>query len=141
MTTRYIALIDGRAGAYGVAFPDAPGCTAMGATVDDALRDAGQALAEWIEQAATQDYQPPAPRSADELRRDGEVAEQLSHGAALAVVPLVRETGRSVRANVSIDAGLLSAIDDAAEAAGLTRSAFLASAARAKVLDSVRCGA
>ena len=27
---RYIALIDGSAGAYGAVFPDLPGCTAMG---------------------------------------------------------------------------------------------------------------
>jgi metal-responsive CopG/Arc/MetJ family transcriptional regulator len=38
-----------------------------------------------------------------------------------------------VRANLSLDAGLLDAIDDAAKAHGLTRSAFLASAAREKI--------
>ena len=31
---RYIALIDGKKGAYGVTFPDVDGCTAMGATID-----------------------------------------------------------------------------------------------------------
>jgi metal-responsive CopG/Arc/MetJ family transcriptional regulator len=38
-----------------------------------------------------------------------------------------------VKANLSLDAGLLAAIDDAAASRGLTRSAFLASAAREKI--------
>lgn len=41
--------------------------------------------------------------------------------------------GRTVRANVTFDAGLLEAIDAEAERRGLTRSAFLASAAREKI--------
>ncbi|MGO8972077.1 MAG: hypothetical protein ACLQNV_00915, partial [Steroidobacteraceae bacterium] len=43
------------------------------------------------------------------------------------------DAGRPVRANLSLDAGLLDAIDEAAKAHGLTRSAFLASAAREKI--------
>lgn len=38
-----------------------------------------------------------------------------------------------MKANLSLDAGLLEAIDAAAKARGLTRSGFLASAARAKI--------
>jgi hypothetical protein len=49
------------------------------------------------------------------------------------MVPLVLDAGRAVRANLSLDAGLLDAIDEAAKAHGLTRSAFLASAAREKI--------
>ena len=64
---------------------------------------------------------------------DPEIAAALSEGAALALVPLVRDSGRAARANISIDAGLLDAIDEAAAARGLTRSAFLASAAREKI--------
>ncbi|HTJ56699.1 MAG TPA: type II toxin-antitoxin system HicB family antitoxin, partial [Devosiaceae bacterium] len=45
---RYVALIDGEAGGYGVQFPDAPGCTAMGETEDEALRNAAEALSEWV---------------------------------------------------------------------------------------------
>ncbi|RUV56524.1 ribbon-helix-helix protein, CopG family, partial [Mesorhizobium sp. M1A.F.Ca.IN.022.02.1.1] len=39
----------------------------------------------------------------------------------------------SVRANLSLDAGLLAAIDTEASRRGLTRSAFIASAAREKI--------
>ena len=128
----YIALVDGEPGRFGIVFPDAPGCTAMGTTHEEALQNSVLALAEWVGQD-----EPPAPRSIEELRADEEVQEQLSDGAVFAIVPLVRENGRSVRANLSIDAGLLEAIDVAAARAGLTRSAFLSSAAREKILDSV----
>ena len=43
------------------------------------------------------------------------------------------DAGRPVKANLSLDAGLLDPIDEAAERRGLTRSAFLASAAREKI--------
>jgi hypothetical protein len=43
------------------------------------------------------------------------------------------DSGRPTRANLSLDSGLLSAIDEAAAARGLTRSSFLASAAREKI--------
>ena len=46
-TLRYPALVDGREGAYGVVFPDLPGCVAMGYTVEDALINAEDALRDY----------------------------------------------------------------------------------------------
>ena len=46
---RYPALIDGESGAYGVAFPDLPGCVAMGRTMDEAMENAEKALRDWID--------------------------------------------------------------------------------------------
>jgi uncharacterized protein (DUF1778 family) len=63
------------------------------------------------------------------------VIEELAQGGTFALVPLVLDTGRPAKANLSIDAGLLEAIDEAAEAKGLTRSAFIASAAREKIVE------
>ena len=51
------------------------------------------------------------------------------------MIPLLLDSGRTVRANVTFDAALLEAIDAAAQARGLTRSAFLASAARDKIVE------
>ena len=132
---RFAALIDGEPGAFGVVFPDCPGCTAMGATLDEALAAAGEALADWAADVAGARGALPQPRSVAALRVDPEVRAALAEGAALAVVPLILEAGRPVKANLSLDAGLLAAIDEAAAARGLTRSAFLASAARAKLLE------
>ena len=130
---RYIALVDGKAGAYGVVVPDLPGCTSAGSTTDEALRNAVEAARLWAEDAIDEGEALPTPRSIEVLRADPEIAAALGEGAALAIVPLLLDAGRAVRANLSLDAGLLDAIDEAAKAHGLTRSAFLASAAREKI--------
>ncbi len=130
---RYVALVDGEQGAYGVAFPDCPGCVAMGATLEEALVNAGAALAEWIGDEAAAGRTAPAPRAIEAARADPDVAAAVAADAVMVIVPLVVETGRPVKANLSLDAGLLAAIDEAAAVHGLTRSAFLASAARDKI--------
>ena len=131
--TRYVALIDGEAGSYGVIVPDLPGCTSGGGTTDEALRNAVEAVRLWAEDAIADGEALPPARSAEMLRADPEIAHAIAEGAALAIVPLLLDAGRPAKANLSIDAGLLAAIDEAAEASGLTRSAFLASAAREKI--------
>ena len=130
---RYIALVDGKAGAYGVVVPDLPGCTSAGSTTDEALRKAVEAVRLWAEDAIDDGEALPPPHSVEALRADPEIAAALAEGAVLAVVPLLLDAGRAVRAKLALDAGLLDAIDEAAKAHGLTRSAFLATAAREKM--------
>ena len=67
----------------------------------------------------------PPPRPLEKLRRDPEVAAALAEGATLASVPLIRETGKPVKANLSIDSGVLAAIDAEAERRKLTRSGMV----------------
>ena len=131
--TRYAVVIDGEPGAFGLWVPDMPGCTSMGTSVDDLLLKAQEALRMWAEDALADGEALPAPRGFEEIAKEPEVAAALREGAALAIVPLLIETGRPVKANLSLDAWLLAAIDDAAAARGLTRSAFLSSAAREKI--------
>ena len=130
---RYVVLIDGKPGAYGIVVPDLPGCTSGAATTDAALKNAAEAIRLWAEDAVADGEKIPKPRSAEQLRKDKDVARALAAGAALAVVPLVMDSGRPAKANLSLDSGLLNAIDEAAEARGLTRSSFLATAAREKI--------
>lgn len=132
--TRYAVVIDGKPGAYGLWVPDMPGCTSMGRTVPELLRNAQEAFRLWSEDAIADGEKLPEPRDIEAIRADADVAADLRRGAALAIVPLIIEKARPVKANLSLDAGLLAAIDDAAKARGLTRSAFLASAAREKIL-------
>ena len=63
---RYPALIDGEAGGYGVVFPDLPGCVAMGSTIDEALRNAQDALRDWVDsmEEARQAILPPSASEA-----------------------------------------------------------------------------
>jgi predicted RNase H-like HicB family nuclease len=131
--TRYVVVVDGKPGAYGMWVPDMPGCTSMGDTLADLLTNSQEALQLWAEDAIESGEALPKPRSMEVIRKDRDVARELADGAALAIVPLVIERGRPVKANLSLDAGLLAAIDEAAAARGVTRSAFLSSAAREKI--------
>ena len=67
----------------GVVFLDLPGCTAMGHTVDEALRHAMEA-GEWAQAVSL-----PRPRLLEALRDDSRVKAALADGAVLAVVPLI----------------------------------------------------
>ena len=49
--TRYVALVDGKGGSYGVTVPDLPGCTSAAATTDEVLRRATDAVRLWAEDA------------------------------------------------------------------------------------------
>lgn len=128
--TRYMALIDGEAGGYGAAFPDLPGCTAMGATMDVALVNATAALADYVETAQAYREAVPAPRPMEALREDPEVREALEAGASFASIALIGGISRPVKANLSLDAGVLAAIDGAAERLKITRSAMVELLAR-----------
>ena len=75
---------------------------------------------------------PPEPRTIEALRSYPNVRTAMGDGAIFLSVPLVIEDGRAVKANISLDRGLLDAIDAAARRNGLTRSGFLASAEREK---------
>jgi hypothetical protein len=107
--------------------------TAMGRTLDEALRHAMEAAAEWVQMVK------PIPRARplEQLRDDADVKQALTEGAVLAVVPVLFESGKPTKANISMDAGRLEAIDAEAAALGLTRSAFITSAA----LEKIRRGA
>lgn len=134
MTKQYIAIVDKDAdSAFGVRFPDVEGCFSAGNTLEEATRNAALALRQHVEVLESLGWEVPSPRLYDTLIDDEEVKEALTEGALLISVPLLSDEGRTVRINVSLDRGLLTQIDDAAAARGLTRSAFLAQAAREKI--------
>ena len=130
---RYVALIDGKEGAYGVVVPDLPGCTSQGKTLDMAYRNTIEAIRLWVEDALEDGEKIPRPRSLAQVVADREARGERNARTALAVVPLVRHSGKPKKANVSLDADVLTAIDEQARELGLTRSAFIASAALEKI--------
>jgi hypothetical protein len=73
----------------------------------------------------------PGSRTVADLLRLGEIDSAAGESAVM--IPVLIDSGRPVRANLSLDAGLLAAIDAEASRRGLTRSAFIASAAREKI--------
>ena len=74
----------------------------------------------------------PRPRSLRAIEHDESLA-QWREGATIAFVPLIVDKGSPRRINISLDYGLLHAIDDEAKRRGMTRSAFLSSAARNEI--------
>ena len=63
---KYPALIDGEPCAYGAVFPDLPGCVAMGCTMDEVVRNAEDAMLDWIAsmEANGQSVPDPSPLAA-----------------------------------------------------------------------------
>ncbi len=114
--------------AFGAHFPDLPGCFSAADTLDEIVPKAAEALALYAEDTVL-----PDPRSLDALRKDKDVAAHLAHGAMLVAVPHIENDARVERANISMEAGLLRAVDAAAKSRNLTRSAFLAQAARREI--------
>ena len=112
--------------AFGIRFPDVPGCFSAADSFDDVLPNAVEALSLWFEDTA-----PTAPRRLEEIR--AEVTAEIAEGAFLLAVPLIVPENATVRANLSFDRGVLRAIDMAAEQLGLSRSGFLAEAARNEI--------
>lgn len=131
--SHYLALIEETETLYGLVFPDCPGCTAMGETFDEVFQNGVEALREWMTDRITDGFAPPRPRDATALRCDSTLTEDFASGAVIATVPLLLDGRSAVRAEVSLDAGLLVQIDEAAKLRGLTRSDFLAAAARDKI--------
>lgn len=130
---RYAILIHPSRKEFGITVPDCAGCTAQADTLDGALESAAEALRLWAEAEASAGRAVPTPRSLEAVLGDADVQYELKRGAIPAAIPLLLDAGRSVRLNISLDAGLVEAIDEAARSRGLTRSAFLASAARDKI--------
>ena len=84
----YIALIHKQADScYGVSFPDVPGVTMAGDTIDEAMRKAGEVLEfaaeDWSEHAG-RDF--PKARTIDELRGNLEFQDAATD-AVIAAVP------------------------------------------------------
>lgn len=127
--TSYVGILDGSGEVWGVRIPDCPGAYGAGKTADLAIADAARGLATWAEATLKDGASLPIRRSLDEIIAAG----LIEGGEAAVLIPLLLDSGRTVRANVTFDAGLLAAIDETAQRCGLTRSAFLARAAREKI--------
>lgn len=125
-----LALVHKEGDAYGISFPDYPGCISGGRSFAEAVDRGGSALIFHLEGMAEDGDEITLPRQADEVLSD--VRQELLDGALPALIE-VEFPGRSVRVNISIEEGLLSQVDKAAAASGQSRSAFLADAAKARL--------
>lgn len=130
----YLGVIEKDAdSAYGMWFPDMPGCFPAADDFNDLPRVAAELLRQHVEALESNGRVVPTPRAVEEVTNDRDVRKALRGGATTMLVPLLADPGRTVRVNVTVERGLLDQIDEAADARGLTRSAFLAQAAREKI--------
>jgi hypothetical protein len=106
-------------------FPGLPGCTSGGDGLQEAARNAPEALAFHIEGMLEA---VPEPGTLDDPLPDWLADEDLRRTVRL-LVP-VDLPGRALRLNVSLEEGPVRRIDAAAAVRGMSRSAFLAEAAR-----------
>jgi predicted RNase H-like HicB family nuclease len=104
---------------YGVSFPDFPGCITAGKTLDEASRRAPEALALHIAGMIEDGDAVPEPSKLDDV-----AADAAKHGAVAFMVS-VDAPDATVRVNITARESQIEKIDALAEAAGLTRSAYM----------------
>lgn len=107
--TLCIDIVDGKDGARGVRIPDFPGCHGGGATPAEAVEDATRALREFAADMMIDGETIPAPRGLDAILMA--VKRHKEPDGAAVYIPLLLDKSRSVRANISLDVGLLDQID------------------------------
>ena len=117
----YPAIIEKGRDGFGVFFPDLPGCTSAGRSIQETAENAEEALAGHLIVMAQHGEALPTPSDLDTIARDPDVEEVVR------ILVRGERPGRSLRINVSLDEGLIAAIDRVAR----NRSGFLAEAARA----------
>lgn len=128
----YIALIHKDADSdYGVSFPDFPGCITAGTTLDEARREAAEALALHIDGMIEDGEAIPEPSSLEDV-----MAERENRDAVAFLVPAPARQARAVRVNITLPEDVLADVDRVAGRQGLSRSAFLARAARRAMSDA-----
>jgi predicted RNase H-like HicB family nuclease len=128
----YVAIIDGQDGVWGVRVPDLPGVYGGGATADAAIADATSAASEWANHRLGKGFTCDPPRTFDVVIADPQAGFDRATESTI-LIPLIIDRGRPVKANISLDAGALEAIDAEAKRRGVTRSYFVVGAALEKI--------
>jgi predicted RNase H-like HicB family nuclease len=116
----YTAIIEKAKDGFGVFFPDLPGCTSFGKTVEEAAANAYTAAQAHV--AVSQEYGDaiPDPRATDDIPTERGVKEK-----ARLLIPV--ELGdEPVRVNISLSGAALEALDRTAKTLSLSRSGAIA---------------
>jgi predicted RNase H-like HicB family nuclease len=106
--------------AWGLTFPDLPGCFAASDDADGIVAAGAEALSLWFE-----DQPEVQPTPFEKIA--------TPPGTTLLLVPWIKPMRKVMKVNLSMQTHVVRAIDAAAKARGLTRSAFLAEAALAEI--------
>jgi predicted RNase H-like HicB family nuclease len=138
MMDRYVAVLRKTPSSdFGVEFLDLPGCFSAGSTLEEAKSMAAEALRLHLDGLHEDGVEVPGPSDLDAIERKlrGKRGEDFY---ALVEVEAEPEESKVVRVNITIEERLLREIDTAASEGGMSRSGFLADAARRSIRRSVR---
>ncbi len=114
----YTAIVERGRHGFGVFFPDVPGCVSAGRTEQEVFANAEEALAGHLAEMLLGGES--LPQRSEDIPPDPEVDEYCR------ILVRVELPGKAVRLNITMDEGLVAAIDRVAS----NRSSFLAEAAR-----------
>lgn len=109
--------------AFGVMVPDLPGCFSAGDTLDEALDNVKEAIDLWLETVIDDGGVVPEARPIAEHQTNPDFAGWIW---AVVGVDLAALSDKAERINITLPARVLRRIDKAAQAAGETRSGFIA---------------
>lgn len=109
--------------AYGIVVPDLPGCFSAGDTMDEAMKNAGEAIYAWIEAALDAGEEIPRPSSLESVREDPEY-----EGWAFGIIDVDAAALDSTpeRVNIILPRRVLRLLDAKAKSNGESRSGFIA---------------
>ena len=126
-TAFYVGIIERGESNFGIFFPDFPGCTSVADSVPEVAASGSEALRLHVDLMLRDGEEIPAATNPADIETDPDIDVVTP-----LLVPL-NLPGKAVRLNVSVEESLLAAIDAAASAEGLSRSAYLAEAARQRL--------
>ena len=109
--------------AFGVVVPDLPGCFSAGDTLEAAMENAREAIELWLEVAIDEGKPVPEPSPLDRLRKKRQFR---SWTWALVTIDIASLSDKAERINITLPSRVLRRIDQAAKAAGETRSGYIA---------------
>jgi predicted RNase H-like HicB family nuclease len=110
--------------AFGVVVPDLPGCFSAGDTLDEALTQAEEAIAAWIDAALDAGQAIPQPSDIETLRKKNKAWKAWIWGLVKLDPAVLDDTLE--RVNISLPRRVLHRLDAQAKVAGETRSGFIA---------------
>ncbi|MFH1914198.1 MAG: type II toxin-antitoxin system HicB family antitoxin [Pseudomonadota bacterium] len=122
---QYVALLEQEKRGYSVTFPDFPECTTFGADMDEAVDQAHEALALYVEYFLEQGGTLPEP-----MTKKAVAALPASAGRKAVNITVQAEGGDFAELEVVMHAHLLGRIEKYCRDSGISPADFLAVAAR-----------
>ena len=109
--------------AFGVVFPDLPGCFSAGDTLEEAMTNAKEAASAWLETALDAGKSMPSASSLEKVTADPEFAGWVF---AIVDIDLSSLSDKAERVHITLPSRALRRLDFLAQKSGETRSGYLA---------------